>query len=171
MLSKDEIKRWSEPDFEREKPRRFWDPGRQLLKVIRSYQTINSSKNPLKWLLKKWLILKFHFWSAVTGAEIPLNTAQIDGGLLLPHPNGIVFHPDVVIGANCLIFQQVTLTRGVRLGYHVDIGAGAKIIGPVTIGNNVRIGANAVVVKDVASGCTVVGIPAVENDPTITINS
>ncbi len=161
MLSEDDRKCWSIPDWEREKPKRFWDPSRRLLRVIRSYQAINDSQNPLKWLLKKWFVLTFRCWSVVTGADIPLNTYNIGGGLLLPHPQGIVLHPDVVIGANCLIFQQVTITGGVRLGYHVDIGAGAKILGPVTIGNNVRIGANAVVVKDVASGSTVVGVPAV----------
>lgn len=101
----------------------------------------------------------YRFWSIVTGADIPLNTT-IGGGLMIPHPNGIVIHPGSTIGPNCLIFQQVTLAGAVRLGYHVDIGAGAKIIGPLTIGNNVRIGANAVVTKDVASGLTVAGIPA-----------
>ena len=152
---------WHIPMLGREKPRRFWDPGRQLLRVIRAYQVIDKSRNPLKQMLKKWFVLKFRFWSVVTGADIPLNTGNIGGGLLIPHPNGIVVHPDVIIGANCLIFQQVTITGGVRLGYHVDIGAGAKIIGPVTIGNNVFIGANAVITKNIASGITVVGIPAV----------
>lgn len=44
----------------------------------------------------------------VTQAEIPLGT-RIGGGLMIPHPNGIAIHPDVEIGVNCLIFQQVTL--------------------------------------------------------------
>lgn len=57
-------------------------------------------------------------------------------------------------------FQQVTLAGIVELGYHVDIGAGAKILGPLTIQNHVRVGANAVVTKDVEEGNTVVGIPA-----------
>lgn len=83
----------------------------------------------------------------------------------MPHPNGIVIHPVAQIGPNCLIFQQVTIgTKGDNLapviGGHVDIGAGAKILGPVTIGNHVLIGANAVVICDVADGCTVVGNPA-----------
>ena len=83
----------------------------------------------------------------------------------MPHPNGIVIHPLAQIGPNCLIFQQVTIgTRGANLppviGGHVDIGAGAKILGPVTIGNYVLIGANAVVICDVPDGCTVVGNPA-----------
>lgn len=83
----------------------------------------------------------------------------------MPHPNGIVIHPGAQIGPNCLIFQQVTIgTRGQVhppvIGGHVDIGAGAKILGPVTIGNHVLIGANAVVVCDIPDGCTAVGNPS-----------
>jgi serine O-acetyltransferase len=47
-----------------------------------------------------------------------------------------------------------------RLGGHVDVGAGAKLIGPITIGDHARIGANAVVTRDVPAGATAVGIPA-----------
>jgi len=86
--------------------------------------------------------------------------------LLLPHPNGIVIHPAAVIGNNCLIFQQVTIGQqngGVpTLRDHVDVGAGAKILGKVELGAHSRVGANAVVLSDVASGTTVVGIPARE---------
>jgi serine O-acetyltransferase len=111
----------------------------------------------------KWAVLRHRFWSVVTGADIPL-LCQLGGGLLLPHPNGVVIHPSVVIGPNCLLFQQVTIGAtqdGVpTLGGHVDVGAGAKIIGPVRIGDHARIGANAVVTADVPAGATVVGIPA-----------
>jgi serine O-acetyltransferase len=83
---------------------------------------------------------------------------------MLPHPNGIVIHPDAEIGPNCLLFQQVTIGAnhdGVpRIGGHVDIGAGAKILGPITIGNHARIGANAVVINNVPDGATAVGVPA-----------
>ncbi|UAK26564.1 hypothetical protein K8P63_07625 [Sphingomonas nostoxanthinifaciens] len=82
----------------------------------------------------------------------------------MPHPNGIVIHPDSVIGPNCLILQQVTLAAGAdgapRLGGHVDIGAGAKLLGGIVVGDHAVIGANAVVTRDVAPGTTVVGIPA-----------
>lgn len=110
-------------------------------------------------------MLRHRFWSVVTGADIPINS-QIDGGLLLPHPSGIVIHPDARIGPNCLIFQQVTIgTRGEGgapvIGGHVDIGAGAKILGPVKIGNHAVIGANAVVMTDAPDNCMAVGIPAV----------
>ena len=84
----------------------------------------------------------------------------------MPHPNGIVVHPDVRIGPNCLIFQQVTIgTVGSRpgaprIGGHVDIGAGARILGPVTIGDHAVVGANAVVLTDVPSYGVAVGVPA-----------
>jgi len=84
----------------------------------------------------------------------------------MPHPNGIVVHPDAVIGVNCLFFQQVTIGTGgsrsgcPRIGGHVDIGAGAKVLGGVVIGNHAKIGANAVVLCDVPDHATAVGIPA-----------
>ena len=85
--------------------------------------------------------------------------------MLIPHPNGIVIHPEVKIGPNCLIFQQVTIgvkgTLGLPdIGGHVDIGAGAKILGNIKIGNHACIGANAVVMQDVPVGKSAVGIPA-----------
>ena len=101
----------------------------------------------------------------VTGADIPV-TSRLGGGLLLPHPNGIVLHPDAEVGPNCLLFQQVTLgtvegrAGAPRLGGHVDVGAGARILGPVRIGDHAVIGANAVVLSDVPAGCTAVGVPA-----------
>lgn len=107
--------------------------------------------------------MQHRFWSALTGADIPLNV-QIGGGLLIPHPNGIVIHPGAKIGVNCLIFQQVTIgdkDEGVPvIGGHVDIGAGARILGAVSVGDHARIGANAVVLKDVPHCKTAVGIPA-----------
>lgn len=150
---------WSIPNWEREKPTRFWDPSRKLLKSIRQYQALTKSNAPLKRIRRKLIVLRYRFWSTITGAEIDLS-CQIGGGLLIPHPNGIVIHPSCTIGVNCIIFQQVTLAGIIQIGYHVDIGAGAKIIGPLTVQNNARIGANAVVTKDVEEGDTVVGIPA-----------
>lgn len=99
----------------------------------------------------------------MTGADIPLN-CNIGGGLLIPHPNGIVIHPDAVIGPNCLIFQQVTIGmthNGVpTLGGHVDIGAGAKLLGCIHIGDHAVIGANAVVLQNVPEGAMAAGVPA-----------
>lgn len=153
-------------DWSREVAPRFsWNPSKSLLAALRSYQRHSSPGSPWHALWRKVAVLRHRFWSVVTGADIPINS-QIDGGLLLPHPSGIVIHPDARIGPNCLIFQQVTIgTRGEGgapvIGGHVDIGAGAKILGPVKIGNHAVIGANAVVMTDAPDNCMAVGIPAV----------
>ena len=149
-------------DWSREKPQQFWDPGRKLLASIRGYQRWHGKNGIAANVMLKWLVLRHRFWSAITGADIPLN-CNIGGGLLIPHPNGIVIHPDAQIGVNCLIFQQVTIgsrnSPGVpRIGDHVDIGAGAKILGPVKIGAHARIGANAVIIKNVESGVVALGV-------------
>lgn len=154
----------SVPDWTREHKRWLaWDPSRALIASIRLYQRNCGSRNPLGFFRWKIAAIRHRFWSVVTGADIPLN-CQIAGGLLMPHPNGVVIHPDVKIGPNCLIFQQVTIGHrngGVpTIGGHVDIGAGAKILGAIAIGEHAVVGANAVVLKDVPSGFTAVGIPA-----------
>ncbi len=158
------------PDWERERCHQFWVPGRRLLRAIRAYQRFRSAG---RWAapLRAWWVVQYRFWSTVTGADIQLN-CRLGGGLLLPHPNGIVIHPDVIIGPNCLIFQQVTLGSGgpipgvPTVGGHVDIGAGAKLLGGITVGDHAKIGANAVVLCDVPIGATAVGIPAKVLSPT-----
>lgn len=151
-------------DWSRERPRRFWDPGRKLLRAIRRYQHWRVHGGVLGKAACKAIVLRHRFWSVMTGADIPL-TCDIGGGLLIPHPNGIVIHPHARIGVNCLIFQQVTIgTRGSPavpiIEGHVDIGAGAKILGSVRIGAHARIGANAVVLGDIPAGTDAVGMPA-----------
>ena len=76
----------------------------------------------------------------------------------LPHgPKGIIVGHDVRIGANSIIYQQVTIAQGgVKILNNVLIGAGAKMLPGVSIGNNVKVGANAVVVEDVPDNATVV---------------
>ena len=151
-------------DWSREAVRRMWDPGRKLLKAIRDYQHAlrPEARRPVQ---AKIVVLRHKFWSIVTQCEIDL-TCRIGGGLLLPHPTGIIIHPRVVIGVNCLIFHQVTLGTGGKIpgvpsiGGHVDIGTGAKVLGGVTVGDHARIGANAVVLRDVPEGATAVGVPA-----------
>jgi serine O-acetyltransferase len=152
----------STPDWSRES-KRFgqWAPGKSLLACLRAYQRLQG--RPLARIRRVPIVLRHRFWSAVCGADIPLN-CRIDGGLLIPHPNGIVIHPDAHIGPNCLLFQQVTLgvTDGgaPMIGGHVDIGAGAKVLGELRVGDHARIGANAVVLDDVPEGATAVGVPA-----------
>ena len=88
--------------------------------------------------------------------------------LIIEHQHGIVIHGNTVIGDDCIIRQGVTLgirsverpTEAPVLGNRVDVGAGAKILGPVRIGDDAKIGANAVVLCDVPAGATAVGIPA-----------
>jgi serine O-acetyltransferase len=153
-----------EPDWSRErKPPFRWGPGKSLLASLRSYERWRSSKNPIARIPRILAVLRHRFWSAIAGADIPLG-ARIGGGLLIPHPNGIVIHSAAAAGLNCLIVQQVTLgvgpTRAPIIGGHVDIGAGAKVLGDISVGDHARIGANAVVLIDVPSNSTAVGIPA-----------
>ena len=78
-------------------------------------------------------------------------------------------NPNIVIGDNCTILHQVTIGnnsfKGVEklavIGNNVQIGAGAKIIGPCKIGSDISIGANSVVTKDISSGQVVGGVPAI----------
>jgi len=153
-----------QPDWSRESKRWFeWAPSRALLASIRAYQRQAATRTLWAPALRRIAVLRHRFWSVVTGADIPLN-CQLGGGLLLPHPNGVVIHPEAQIGPNCLLFQQVTIGMahgGVpRLAGHVDVGAGAKIIGGITIGKDAKIGANAVVVHDVPEAATAIGVPA-----------
>ena len=149
----------TEADWSREQAGNCWDPSRQLLKCIRNYQKGRQQGGILGYFLCRLNIIYYRFWTVVTATDIPLNS-QIQGGLMLPHPNGIVINPSASIGPNCLILQQVTIVADVKIGGHVDIGAGAKIIRSVTIGDHALIGANAVVICDVPPGATAVGIPA-----------
>ncbi|MBN2447249.1 MAG: hypothetical protein JXO22_11010 [Phycisphaerae bacterium] len=96
--------------------------------------------------------------------------AEIGPGLLLPHPQAIIIGEFSVIGARARILHGVTLGGAgrknadgqsqPRVGDDVTIGAGAVLIGPITIGDRVSIGANAVVTTDVPNDCTVAGNPA-----------
>lgn len=153
------------PDWSREQLRfGEWDPAKRLLSCIRDYQRYQRERVLLRRVRRAWAVLRHRFWSVATGADIPLN-CQIEGGLLLPHPNGVVIHPEARIGPNCLIFQQVTIgtvhSGGVPvIGEHVDIGAGAKLLGGIVIGDHARIGANAVVLTDIPAGAVAVGAPA-----------
>ncbi|HAT4122594.1 serine acetyltransferase [Clostridium perfringens] len=89
------------------------------------------------------------------------------GALFKSHPNlphhlnGIIISHYAEIGVNCTIHQQVTIgqstnNKAAKIGDNVMIGAGAKIIGDVTIGNNVKIGANCIVIEDIPDNSTVV---------------
>lgn len=101
------------------------------------------------------------------GIEIAM-AAKIGGGLFISHPNGVVVGEFVRIGNNCILHQGVTLgssfgksRRGnPHVGDYVELGAGAKILGKLSIGDRAKVGANAVVLCDVPSGALAVGVPA-----------
>jgi serine O-acetyltransferase len=103
----------------------------------------------------------------LTGIEIH-PSAKIGRGFFIDHGMGVVIGETAEIGDYVTLFQGVTLggtgkERGKRhptVGSHVVVGAGAKILGGITIGDNVKIGANSVVLKNVAANSTVIGVPA-----------
>lgn len=101
------------------------------------------------------------------GIELPY-TAKVGRRVVIEHQSAIVIHGHCEIGDDCIIRQGVTLgnrylekpLEAPKLGRRVNVGAGAKIFGAVTIGDGASIGANAVVLQDVPAGATAVGIPA-----------
>lgn len=90
--------------------------------------------------------------------------AEFGSGFVLLHADGVVINRLVRGGSNIYIEHQVTIgaDRGTspQLGNDIFIGAGAKVLGSITIGDGARVGANAVVVRDVPAYATVVGVPA-----------
>ena len=123
-----------------------------------------------------WLWSKRFFWLArfvshisrwLTGIEIHPG-ATIGQRVFIDHGMGVVIGETAVIGDDCTLYHGVTLggtswNKGKRhptLEQGVVIGAGAKVLGPIIIGKGAKIGSNAVVVKDVPTNATAVGIPA-----------
>lgn len=102
-----------------------------------------------------------------TGIEIHPG-ATIGKGIFIDHGMGVVIGETTEIGDYCTLYQGVTLggtgkEKGKRhptLGNNVMVGAGAKILGPVRVGDNAKVGANALVLFEVPSNSTAVGVPA-----------
>lgn len=126
--------------------------------------------------LSHWLWRQRFYWLArfsshlgrwLTGIEIHPG-ATIGRRVFIDHGMGVVIGETAVIGDDCTLYHGVTLggtswNKGKRhptLETGVVIGAGAKVLGPITIGAGAKIGSNAVVVKDVPANATAVGIPA-----------
>ena len=123
----------------------------------------------IMWRAKLKLIARItaNIGRIITGIEIH-PAAKIGKKLFIDHGIGVVIGETAVIGDGCTLYHGVTLggvswKKGKRhptLGDKVIIGAGAKVLGPITIGNGSKIGSNAVVLEDVPDRTTVVGIPA-----------
>lgn len=102
----------------------------------------------------------------ITGIEIHPG-AQLGRRFFIDHGMGVVIGQTAIVGNDVTLYHGVTLggtswnagKRHPTLGNNVVIGAGAKILGPITINENARVGCNSVVVKDVPSGATCIGIP------------
>ena len=146
------------------------DPWRQGVWAMAAYRFGRWRYRVRPALLRKPLSLVYKILKIgvqiTTGIDLPCET-QVGRRLVIEHFGGIVISGDSVIG------DDVTLRHGVTLGLRrtgvpgapvigngVDIGAGAKILGPVHIGAGAVIGANAVVLCDVPAGALAVGIPA-----------
>jgi serine O-acetyltransferase len=126
-------------------------------------------KARLRWPAR-WLS---HLGRFLTGIEIHPG-ATIGRRVFIDHGMGVVIGETAEVGDDCTLYHGVTLggttwNKGKRhptLRPGVVIGAGAKVLGPITVGEGAKIGSNAVVVKDVPAGATAVGIPAkiIENE-------
>ncbi len=134
--------------------------GLQALVMHRIAHALYRARIPF---LPRWLSQVSRFF---TGIEIH-PAAQIGDGLFIDHGMGVVIGETSVIGKNVTLYQGVTLggtgkekgKRHPNIGDDVVVGAGAKVLGNITIGENSYIGANAVVLKDVPPNATVVGVP------------
>ncbi len=117
---------------------------------------------PFSFLYK---LLKFTS-EMLLGTELPCE-AVIGRRLVIEHIGGIVVSGDAVLGDDCVLRNGVTIGlrhRGIRgspqIGNRVDIGAGAKLLGPIKVGDDCAVGANAVVLCDVPPNSVAVGVPA-----------
>ncbi|MFL5679361.1 MAG: serine O-acetyltransferase [Chloroflexota bacterium] len=106
----------------------------------------------------------------LTGAHFGVG-CRVGGGLLLPHPHGVIVGQDVVIGENCTLYHDVAIggrsivdgkpdDRQPVIGSGVMIGLRASVLGPVRIGDGAIVGAHALVLRSVEPGDVVVGVPA-----------
>ncbi|MBR1585215.1 MAG: serine O-acetyltransferase [Clostridia bacterium] len=115
-----------------------------------------------------------YFWARLMSARAYRRTgidihpgAQIGQGFFIDHGSGVVIGETTVIGDNVTIYQGATLggtgkdtgKRHPTIGSGTTVGAGAKVLGPITLGSHVKVGAGAIVLTDVPDQCTVVGNP------------
>ena len=149
------------------------DPAaRSTLEVLLTYPGLHAvwahrvAHRLWRWRLKLLARVLAQFARWLTGIEIHPG-ATIGNRFFIDHGMGVVIGETAEIGDDCTLYHGVTLggtswekaKRHPTLGKNVVVGAGAKILGPISIGDNARVGSNSVVVKDVPAGATVVGIP------------
>ena len=142
--------------------------GKAVVKVLLTDGTAAMIIYRLMQWSRRWrlapLEMLFNKLNAICCSCIIGRGADFGPGFVLIHSQGVVINGQVRGGSHVYLEHQVTIGadrwKSPVLGDDVYVGAGAKIIGPVTVGDGVRVGANAVVVHDVPSGATVVGIPA-----------
>lgn len=136
--------------------------GFQAIMVYRFFNYLrrnNIPSQPFRFIIERFIEI-------TTGISIPAE-CTIGKGFRIHHFGGIIFHPSVVIGDNCTLYHGVTIGdaggygKAGCVGDHVMIGAGAKIIGEVTIGHHCKIGANAVVNVDVPDNSLCYGNPCI----------
>ena len=111
--------------------------------------------------------LLYRIIRVVFSCELPYNTIIGRNTLFIHNGLGGVVHPKAVIGEGCRIYQNVTIggrngSEAPIIGNNVVIYAGACVLGGIRIGDNAQVGANAVVIRDVAEGTVIGGIPAKE---------
>lgn len=149
------------------------DPAaKNLLEVILCYPGLHAliayrfAHRLYKWHIPLIPRIISYITRIITGIEIHPG-ARIGRRFFIDHGEGVVIGETTIIGDDVLVYQQVTLggtgkesgKRHPTLGNNVIVGAGAKVLGNITIGDYVRIGAGSVVIEDVPESSTVVGIP------------
>ncbi|MBP3847803.1 serine O-acetyltransferase [bacterium] len=149
------------------------DPAaRNLAEVILCYPGLHAiiayrlAHRLYKWHLKLIARMISYLTRIITGIEIH-PAARIGRRFFIDHGEGVVIGETTIIGDDVLVYQQVTLggtgkdhgKRHPTIGNHVILGAGAKVLGDIIIADYVRIGAGSVVISDVPSHSTVVGVP------------
>lgn len=133
------------------------------LSALKSHRVANSLYHRGHVLLARWISQRSRHR---TGIEIHPG-AEIGRRVFIDHGDGVVVGETTVIGDDVTIYQGVTLggtgkdvgKRHPTIGNGVTIGAGAKVLGPITVGDHSKVGAGAIVLKNVPANCTVVGNP------------
>ncbi|MCI8496836.1 MAG: serine O-acetyltransferase [Clostridiales bacterium] len=136
----------------------------QGLRAVRSHRKANWFYRHNMLFLARWISQRSR---RKTGIEIHPG-AKLGKGILIDHGMGVVIGETAEVGDYCVIYQGVTLggtgkdtgKRHPTIGSHCMIGAGSKILGPITVGDNCKVAANAVVLNDLPDGSTAVGVPA-----------